>query len=420
MEKKGSILIIALILLAAIEIMVLTYIGMTKSFRTSLKYSKMRGAALYNAEEGINVVMNILMRDPDNDFTTAGDKSEENGYYPAIPYTFDFKSMQYQVVALNSTTNPISNTLKKSGIDTTVSYFDPAPRTIWVKSTGYYYPGTVSRYKSIVAGGNAAKIQAYKSKIVKRTIVCKIATSPPPPPPHYPFKHTLFSCGKINEMGLLHVEGNVCSPTIDKMGLVSNDSECTPVEGQDACNNEGDSLTNWIDETCADPATIHHPESEQNLDLLQGGPGGTHCYDSDFTWANILSPSPDPVDADGDGDYDEPGDVAPPVLIVRGDLDIVGAFQFKGIIVCEGKVTVGALADITGTIIGVQGIDILALAAFHEKDYSGRVIPKHPPYTFDTKVDRSLWFLADKPIHMTIGGQEYDIITSNISVPNPQ
>ncbi|MCK5224917.1 hypothetical protein KAR04_09095, partial [Candidatus Calescamantes bacterium] len=71
-ERKGSILMLVIVILAGVQLLSLIYIGVVKSYKRSVQYSNAVDNALYNAEEGLNGVINILMRDEDWDFRSAG------------------------------------------------------------------------------------------------------------------------------------------------------------------------------------------------------------------------------------------------------------------------------------------------------------------------------------------------------------
>ena len=411
MKRKGSLLIIVVILLALVEILTLVLIGAVKSYKMNTKRIKGEQLALNYAEDGLNSVINILMRDPDWDFRTAGDKCPTYGFSNTVPYSFNFQNMDYKVEILDATHNPIYNST-----GTADSYFSTNKNKMWVKVTGFYYPhNDPSQYKALVlSGGNTI---SYQTKIIKRTIVAKITSAVPIDP----FQASIFSCGRVLGLGWVTVTGKVCSPTVVALIIAGNlkgDTTCTPTSN--SCNSLKDPLDGWAGDMCSDANDEGHEYTDSqvtfsglwNHDKL----AGKYCFDKDATFIGDIE-SVTPKDVNGDGDYSDDylGEVPPPVMIVRGDLTVVGKLDFKGIILVMGKTNILGLAKVNASsIVSLGGINILGFAKFSHTDYSRYITATR------NKISRSVWITGDKPIMTTYNGQNIVVSIKQLTPPDPR
>ena len=434
-RRKGSLLVLVLILLAALEIMTLVYTSVVRRYSKVSKRSKAAEIALNYAEEGLNNVINILMHDPDWDFRTAGAKSPDNGFPNTVPYSFNFEDMHYRVEVLNQNNNPITDVTGAPD-----PYFNTQKTSIWVKITGFYYPhDNPEQYKTLcLTNGDT---EAYLGKIVKRTIVAKISAAVP----INPFEAALFSCGQVDGKGhggesydaedtggwnhSATVDGDVCAPTITGIITINGDTNCAPTAEE--CESIEDALTGWANDICEEAndeghyytdsyATINPSFSGLNDD---GKIEGNYCFEGDVKLASHVE-GVDPIDLNGDEDYSdtEIGEVPPPILIVKGNLKLAGHPDFKGIILVMGDYTgpgkdankIAGHPDFEGTIISFDSIDLRGHASVAYKDFS-----KYVALTRN-KVSRSAWIIGDKPIKMNYNGNDIVVTIAHLDPPNPK
>ena len=406
MKKKGSILIVVLIILAGVEMLSLIYIGVIKSFQTSAKHSKAVDIAFYNANEGVNSVMNILLRDADWDFRTGPDGN---------PYNFDFDTMDFKVQVLGANTNP--KTVATGNVD---SSFDPTTYSIWIKCTGFYYP----QNKPDLYKANPTK---YGHLVKKRTIITKIGAAIP----FNPFESAMFSCGSIGVNGAGNLDGHYDGKFCGKDGVDSNlasvaevDTDCAPTANQ--CDDLKEAMKDWVNDICESTTHNYGPGDLTNLNNIptthlngDGDLQGNYCFNDDsasYTWSGQVN-GVDPSD-DGDGDFSDPGETPPPIMIFKGNLGMTGHPNFKGIIIVMGKYEhendnkVGGSDSFAGSILSFDSINVNGNSAVHFQDFSKYMnLSKN-------RVSRSEYYIADKPIRMDIAGTEYNVIISDLNPPN--
>ncbi len=402
MKKKGSILIVVLIILAGVEMLSLIYIGVIKSFSTSAKHSKAVDIALYNANEGVNSVMNILMRDADWDFRTGPDGN---------PYTFDFDTMDFKVQRLDANTNPI--TVVTGNPDNS---FNPTTYSIWIKCTGFYYPqNKPDLYKS-----DPTK---YGHLVKKRTIITKIGAAIP----FNPFNAAITACGSVSSTNAISVDGKICATDGISGGVSVTDpdtSSCslTPddcAEGSDL----KDAIKDWAKDICSESTTRVYEEDVQLVTAFANNPEnvnankeleGNYCFKENVTkWAGNVG-GVDTID-DGDGDFSDPGEVPPPVMVIYGNLTMTGTPDFDGIIIVMGDTDVNKLSgneSFAGSILSFNSVKLGGNAGMAYKDFSKYMnLNKN-------RVSRSEYYIADKPIRMKIDTTEYNVIIADLNPPN--
>ena len=416
MKRKGSLLLVVIVLLALVEIMTLIFIGVVRRYKSNTKRIRGEEIALNYAEEGLNGVINILMRDPDWDFRTAGSKSPTYGFPNTVPYAFNFQSMNYKVEILDSTNNPIyANT------GTADNYFNTEEYKMWVKITGFYYPhDNADEYRSLIAsGGNTI---AYQTQIIKRTIVAKVSAAVPIDP----FNSAIFSCGTIDGNGSAEVQGDVCAPTVTGTVITNGNTNCAPTA--DDCDNITDALSGWANDICDEANDIGQYYTDSKTILTNGFSGlnddgkleGKYCMDGDVSWAGN-APGVDPVDVNGDMDYsdEELGEVPPPIIIIKGNLKMTGTPYFKGIVIVMGEYTgpnsnlLSGNEDFMGTIVSFDSMDLKGNSYAGYMDFSKYVSANR------NKVSRSGWIIGDKPIKMQYNGNNIVVSIQHLTPPNP-
>ncbi len=416
MKKRGSLLIMIIIILAALEIMTLLFITIVRNFKKNADYTRKAEIALYNAEEGLNNVINVLMRDPDWDFRTAGSKCPKYGFPNTVPYSFIFENMNFKVQILSSTVNPIT---ENTGISD--PNFDTNQLTMWVKVTGFHYPhNDPNRYKNMLLNGQSVA----NEQVVARTILAKVAAAVP----INPFKDTIFSCGTIDGQGSAEVEGDICAPTITGT-IVDGDSDCSMTAEE--CTDVLDAVEAWANDICDGAAEEGNLFTDSMVALNNSFTGlnasgeleGNFCFENDVQWAGN-APGVVPVDVDGDMDYSDEdlGEIPPPIIIVKGNLKMTGTPDFQGIVIVMGdyEVTNDNLLsgdeDFFGSIISFDSLSLKGNSFAGYKDFSNFVNVNR------NRVSRNAWVFADKPIRMEYpegSGTFYNILISHLTPPDP-
>ncbi len=409
-ERKGSILMLVIVILAGVQLLSLIYIGVVKSYKRSLQYSNAVDCALYNAEEGLNGVINILMRDEDWDFRSAGSKTPSSGFANTIPYAFNFESMDFQVQVLNENSNPITDI---TGV--TEPEFSTKKHCMWVKVTGYYYPQEdPQKWISLITTGSDTT--ALWARIAKRTVIAKITSAMP----LNPFESALFSCGDIKASSATTVNGKICAQTISSAITSEVDTGCAPTAEE--CDSIRDQISSWADDICDEADAQGHLSSSDDIDGM-GILDGKYCFtdpDATVKWQSANGVTP--VDLNGDMDYSDPGEVAPPIIIIHGNLKLNGSMNFKGIVIVMGKYTVSNSNQLTGsenfagTIISFDSMDIGGNSKTGYMDFSKYVNVNR------NKVSRSGWVIADKPVKMEYpdgSGTYYNIEVAHLAPPDP-
>ena len=410
---------LVIVILAGVQLLSLIYIGVVKSYKRSVQYSNAVDNALYNAEEGLNGVINILMRDEDWDFRSAGSKTPSNGFADTIPYAFNFESMDYQVQVLNENSNPITDI---TGV--TEPEFNTEEHCMWVKVTGYYYPQEdPQKWITLVATGNDTT--ALWARIAKRTVIAKITSAMP----LNPFESAVFSCGTIDGAGSADVDGKVCAPTVTGVVGANLDTDCIPTAEE--CDTVIDQLSGWAEDICAEAYEEGHGYTDAKSIVNNAFSGlnpsgeleGKYCFEEDVSWAGN-APGITPVDYNGDMDYSDEGlgEIAPPIMIIKGNLQMTGAPTFQGIVIVMGEYTgpnsnlLSGNPDFLGSIVSFDSIDMKGNSYAGYMDFSKYINVNR------NKVSRSGWVIADKPVKMEYpeaSGTYYNIEVDHLAPPDP-
>ncbi|MCK4644010.1 hypothetical protein KAU32_10310 [bacterium] len=418
-ERKGSILMLVIVILAGVQLLSLIYIGVVKSYKRSVQYSNAVDNALYNAEEGLNSVINILMRDEDWDFRSAGSKTPSSGFANTIPYAFNFESMDFNVQVLSENSNPITD---MTGV--TEPEFNTKEHCMWVKVTGYYYPQEdPQKWISLAATGSDTT--ALWARIAKRTVIAKITSAMP----LNPFESAIFSCGEVDAGGGASIDGKVCAPTVSGTIGANADTECAPTAAE--CVDIVDQLTGWAEDICAEAYEEGHGYTGAKTMLVTSFSGlspsgvldGKYCFEEDVSWGAGVD-GVTPVDLNGDMDYSDEGmgEVAPPIMIIKGNLTMTGTPDFKGIVLVMGEYSttnanlLSGDENFQGTVVSFDSLALQGGAEVGFMDFSKYINVNR------NKVSRSGWVIADKPVKMEYpeaSGTYYNIEVAHLAPPNP-
>lgn len=407
--KKGSVLILALMAIAVFLVLAISFIYIANQHLLAQQREANRQTAFYRAERGVNAVVNLLMRDPDDDFRTAGEKKPP-AFPNTVPYAFNFQNVNFQVERLDENNNPVSKQiLKETGTPFTDELFETTVDSIWIKVTGYYYPRDEYDYDKINSGDTD-----YMNEIIRRTIICRLSKFPMDV-----FDHSFFTCSSMTAVGNPEVSGPVwVGGTVDNQ-ITLQDTANSTIGNSDTdtiedCSHILENLKAWGEAICADEQTIDIPPGK-----VAGNPvyeaGNTYCCEGDIEFTGTPS-FEDYSDENGNGIYDEGIDKAPPILVVTGKCELQGASGFHGLLLSFGDMQTDfqGSADSTGTVVSLsdiylQGAGGLQLSYF---DYGN--------WGYANNISTSRWREAYEKFYAERNGTVYTIEVEDIPVPVTQ
>ena len=364
-----------------------------------------RTEAFYRAERGINAVVNLLMRDPDDDFRTAGEKKPP--VFPdTVPYSFDFQNVNFQVVHLDEFNNPLSDEIfAQTGTPHLEDMFRTKKDSIWIKVTGFYYPR--DEYSFEKARDND---QYFYDRTIARTMIVRLSKFPMDA-----FDFAFYTCHDIEAKGMVEVSGpiwvggtTIVQPGANHFDYDENGS--TLANSPDETNNCINYLGNikaWANDLCAQPDTIQIPPGVLAGNNIYYG-NTILCCEGDLKIAGTVRM----FDTDVDGNY-----VGPCMFIVKGDLDITGTMEIHGLIMTFGDYIAGDETHVSGSagsegtvislskiwITGANGLEL----AF--KDYGD--------FGYGRTISASKWRETWEKFFVERNGVTYTIEVEHLPIP---
>ncbi len=390
-SEQGSVLILALLSIVVFFVLATAFLLIAQQHLKMQAKESTRATAFYRAERGINAVINLLMRDGDHDFRTAGDKGSPN----TVAYAFDFNNVNFQVEPLDETDNPISDVIGSSHVE---EMFETKKDSIWIKVTGFYYPRDEYDSNKVSDPGSNVK---YMENIIKRTVVVRLSKFPKDA-----FDYAFYTCGDINAVGNLEVSGPIwVGGTSTVSGKFDYDTETSTIandtDEQDTCRNYLTNIQAWGESLCGDPDTI--PIAEGNYkDGNKEGPI-VLCCEGDLTITGNVTF----LDTSG-----------PVILIVKGNLTLGGNVTFQGLAMTFGDylnpkvvASAGGANDNHGSIISLQDLKL------HGGDQLSLAYKDYGDFGYGDRISTSKWRETWDKFYVERGGTTYTIEVTDVPVP---
>ncbi|MCK4667446.1 hypothetical protein KAU33_11890 [Candidatus Dependentiae bacterium] len=417
-SEQGSVLILALLSIVVFFVLATAFLMIAQQHLKMQEKESNRATAFYRAERGINAVVNLLMRDGDDDFRTAGEKKPPLSPN-TVPYAFDFSNVNFQVDRLDTRTNPISDVIDKN--IHVEEMFETKKDSIWIKVTGFYYPRDEYNKTKI-----ETKDEDYMKQIIKRTVIVRLSKFPLDA-----FDYAFYTCNDMKVNGSTEVSGPIwVGGTLDVVETpgphgqhfeydTSGSTISDDPDDQAKCFSYLQNIQAWGETLCSDPNTIKIPSgTKAGNDKYPGGTilccegdlkitGGLTLLDTDLAGTNYIGPS---------------------MLIVKGNLDIQGNVEVHGLIMTfgdflgeDGEVDTGdedtshvsGSAGSQGSIISLQDLWLSGGNGLELefKDYGD--------FGYGRAISTSKWRETWDKFYVERGGTTYTIEVEDVAVPTP-
>ncbi len=387
-SEQGSVLILALLSIVVFFVLATAFLMIAQQHLKMQAKEANRVTAFYRAERGINAVVNLLMRDEDDDFRTAGDKGSPD----TVAYAFDFNNVNFQVQRLDTDTNPITMVTSQPE-----EMFETKKDSIWIKVTGFYYPRDEYNKTKIEADD-----QDYMSKIIKRTVIVRLSKFPKDA-----FDYAFYTCGDIDSNGNLRVSGPIwVGGTSTVSGVFEYDTGTSTIandsEDQDTCRDYLTNIQAWGESLCGDPETENLASGKITGGTWEGPK--VLCCEGDLELAGNAKF----LDTSG-----------PIILIVTGNLKMLGTVTFQGLVMTFGdyeedeQSSAGGANDNHGSVISLQDLLLHGGSglSLEYKDYGD--------YGYGDRISTSRWRETWDRFYVERSGTTYTIEVEHVEVPTP-